>query len=204
MPSVRDDTFWKADLTEAATLMVEIIRELTPAVIVTYDEFGNYGHPDHVQAHRVAMYAAQLAAVPSYRRDLGEHWEIAKIYWGAMSESRMRAGLRMLRDAVEPRLGGEELIRQFYTKWFAIDMAVRDLFPPDLGTQFTVFSQAMAWLFGELVDQRAELGAGIGSGAHRQLLRAAYERVEERLRHRLQDVDALHRGADLAGVGEGA
>ena len=62
----------------------------------------------------------------------------------------------MLRDAVDPRLGGEELIRQFYTKWFAIDMAVRDLFPPDLGTQFTVFSQAMAWLFGELVDQRAE------------------------------------------------
>ena len=38
------------------------------------------------------MYAAQLAAVPSYRPDLGEAWEIAKIYWGAMSESRMRAG----------------------------------------------------------------------------------------------------------------
>ena len=67
-----------------------------------------------------------------------------------------RDGLRMLRDAVDPRLGGEELIRQFYTKWFAIDMAVRDLFPPDLGTQFTVFSQALTWLFGELVDQRAE------------------------------------------------
>src|SRR5262245_43428736 len=35
-------------------------------------------------------------------------------------------------------------------------MAVRDLFPPDLGDQFRVFSQAMAWLFGELVEQRAE------------------------------------------------
>ena len=45
------------------------------------------------------MYAAQLAAVPSYRRDLGEDWDIAKIYWGAMSESRLRAGLRMLREA---------------------------------------------------------------------------------------------------------
>src|SRR5687768_7122798 len=99
MSTVRDDTFWKADLTEAATLMAEIIRELRPAVIVTYDEFGNYGHPDHVQAHRVAMYGAQLAAVPSYRRDLGEPWDIAKIYWGAMSEGRMRAGLRALRDA---------------------------------------------------------------------------------------------------------
>jgi len=67
-----------------------------------------------------------------------------------------RDGLRMLRDAVDPRLGGEELIRQFYTKWFAIDMAVRDLFPPDLGGQFKVFSQALTWLFGELVEQRAE------------------------------------------------
>ena len=37
--------------------------------------------------------------MPSYRKDLGEPWDIAKVYWGAMSESRMRAGLRALRDA---------------------------------------------------------------------------------------------------------
>jgi N-acetyl-1-D-myo-inositol-2-amino-2-deoxy-alpha-D-glucopyranoside deacetylase len=76
-----------------------VIREVRPQVLVTYDEFGGYGHPDHIQAHRVAMYAAQLAAVPSYRHDLGEPWEIAKIYWSAMSESRFREGLRRLRDA---------------------------------------------------------------------------------------------------------
>jgi N-acetyl-1-D-myo-inositol-2-amino-2-deoxy-alpha-D-glucopyranoside deacetylase len=68
-------------------------------VLVTYDQFGGYGHPDHIQAHRVAMYGAQLAAVPSFRRDLGEAWEISKIYWGAMSENRMRQGLRLLREA---------------------------------------------------------------------------------------------------------
>src|SRR3546814_5607875 len=66
--------------------------------MVTYDQFGGYGHPDHIQAHRVAMYAAQLAAVPSYRLDLGEPWDIAKIYWGAMSESRMRDSLRAIRE----------------------------------------------------------------------------------------------------------
>jgi N-acetyl-1-D-myo-inositol-2-amino-2-deoxy-alpha-D-glucopyranoside deacetylase len=93
------NAFWNADLTEAATLLVEIIREVRPQVLTTYDEFGNYGHPDHIQAHRVAMYAAQLAAVPSYRRDLGEPWEIAKIYWQAMSESRWRRSLRAIRDA---------------------------------------------------------------------------------------------------------
>jgi N-acetyl-1-D-myo-inositol-2-amino-2-deoxy-alpha-D-glucopyranoside deacetylase len=96
---VHANAFWHADLTQAADLLVEIIREVRPQVLVTYDQFGGYGHPDHIQAHRVAMYAAQLAAVPSYRLDLGEPWDIAKIYWGAMSESRMRAGLRALRDS---------------------------------------------------------------------------------------------------------
>ena len=96
---VHENAFWHADLTEAASHLVEVIREVRPQVLVTYDEFGGYGHPDHIQAHRVAMYAAQLAAVESYRRDLGEPWEITKIYWTAMSESRLRAGLRHLRDA---------------------------------------------------------------------------------------------------------
>ncbi|MCY7394773.1 MAG: N-acetyl-1-D-myo-inositol-2-amino-2-deoxy-alpha-D-glucopyranoside deacetylase [Nocardioides sp.] len=96
---VHDNAFVKADLTRAADLLVEVIRDVRPQVLVTYDQFGGYGHPDHIQAHRAAMYAAQLAVVPSYRPDLGPSWEVAKIYWGAMSESRMRAGLRSLRDA---------------------------------------------------------------------------------------------------------
>jgi N-acetyl-1-D-myo-inositol-2-amino-2-deoxy-alpha-D-glucopyranoside deacetylase len=45
------------------------------------------------------MYASTLAPVPSYRPELGAAWEISKIYWGAMSESRMRDGLRALREA---------------------------------------------------------------------------------------------------------
>lgn len=94
---VRENAFWNADLTEAADHLVSVIREVRPQVLVTYDEFGGYGHPDHVQAHRVAMYAAQLAAVESYRRDLGEPHEIAKIYWTTMSESKMRDGMRALR-----------------------------------------------------------------------------------------------------------
>jgi len=96
---LHDNAFWNADLTEAATDLVAVIREIRPQVMITYDQFGGYGHPDHIQAHRVATYGAALAAVPSYRHDLGEPWEIAKVYWGAMSESRMREGLRRLRAA---------------------------------------------------------------------------------------------------------
>jgi N-acetyl-1-D-myo-inositol-2-amino-2-deoxy-alpha-D-glucopyranoside deacetylase len=94
-----ENAFWHADLTTAADHLVEVIREVRPQVLVTYDQFGGYGHPDHIQAHRVAMYAATLAGVPSYRLDLGESWEIAKVYWAAMSESRMRDSLRQMREA---------------------------------------------------------------------------------------------------------
>ena len=93
-----DAGVWRFNV-ESADELVKIIREVRPQVLVTYDQFGGYGHPDHIQAHRVAMYAAQLAAVPSYRLDLGEPHDIAKIYWTAMSESRMRESLRLLRES---------------------------------------------------------------------------------------------------------
>jgi NAD(P)H-flavin reductase/hemoglobin-like flavoprotein len=67
-----------------------------------------------------------------------------------------RDAMRTLRDAVDPALGSDELIRRFYTRWFAIDMSVRDLFPPDMTAQRGAFAQAVTWLFGELIDQRAQ------------------------------------------------
>jgi N-acetyl-1-D-myo-inositol-2-amino-2-deoxy-alpha-D-glucopyranoside deacetylase len=96
---IHENAFWAADLTAAADDLVAVIREVRPQVLVTYDQFGGYGHPDHIQAHRVATYGASLAAVPTYRPDLGEAHDIAKIYWGSMSASRMREGLRRLRAA---------------------------------------------------------------------------------------------------------
>lgn len=98
-PQTREDSFWQADLLAAANDLVPVIREVRPQVLVTYDDFGNYGHPDHVKAHRVATYAAALAAAPSYREDLGEAWDISKIYWLAMAESAMRESLRRLRES---------------------------------------------------------------------------------------------------------
>ena len=94
---VRDDTLWRADLRDAATDLVGVIREVRPQVLVTYDDFGGYGHPDHVMAHRIATYGASLAAVRSFRPDLGAAWDVPKIYWGCMAESMMREGLRRLR-----------------------------------------------------------------------------------------------------------
>lgn len=97
-PNGREDNFWNADLLVAAGYLVEIIREVRPQVLVTYDDFGGYGHPDHIQAHRVAMYAMQLAAIASFKPELGEAWEIAKVYWTAFPRSVMRAGIEKLRE----------------------------------------------------------------------------------------------------------
>jgi N-acetyl-1-D-myo-inositol-2-amino-2-deoxy-alpha-D-glucopyranoside deacetylase len=49
--------FWRAEVDEAAAELLAVIAEVRPQVIVTYDERGYYGHPDHIQAHRVAWRA---------------------------------------------------------------------------------------------------------------------------------------------------
>jgi N-acetyl-1-D-myo-inositol-2-amino-2-deoxy-alpha-D-glucopyranoside deacetylase len=58
--------FAGADLEEAAGLVAEVVTELRPTVVVTYDEHGGYGHPDHIQAHRVTCTA--VAGLPARER----------------------------------------------------------------------------------------------------------------------------------------
>jgi N-acetyl-1-D-myo-inositol-2-amino-2-deoxy-alpha-D-glucopyranoside deacetylase len=89
--------FWKADLDEAAGHLVEIMRETRPQVVVAYDPNGFYGHPDHIQAHRVAMRASELAAA--------EGFGPAKIYWGAMPLSVLKAGFEAFADSTENPFG---------------------------------------------------------------------------------------------------
>lgn len=88
--------FWNADLDEAVAHAVAVVRDVRPQVVLTYDEFGGYGHPDHIQAHRVAMAAAEAAADATYRADLGEPWEVAKVYWSAMPRSVVRESIEAM------------------------------------------------------------------------------------------------------------
>jgi N-acetyl-1-D-myo-inositol-2-amino-2-deoxy-alpha-D-glucopyranoside deacetylase len=93
----RPDCFWQADLDEAAAHLVTVIREVRPQVLVTYDEQGGYGHPDHIQAHRVALRAYELAADPAF--GTGVPWQIDKVYYVAVPDSFLRDGIRRLREA---------------------------------------------------------------------------------------------------------
>ncbi|TDD10311.1 N-acetyl-1-D-myo-inositol-2-amino-2-deoxy-alpha-D-glucopyranoside deacetylase [Nonomuraea diastatica] len=89
--------FWQADLDEAAGELVKVIREVRPQVLVTYDENGFYGHPDHIQAHRVSRRAFELAADPGFGS--GEPWRIAKFYHTAVARSALRRTSEALRAA---------------------------------------------------------------------------------------------------------
>jgi N-acetyl-1-D-myo-inositol-2-amino-2-deoxy-alpha-D-glucopyranoside deacetylase len=94
-------SFWRADVDEAAADLVQVIREVRPQVLVTYDPNGGYGHPDHIQAHRVAMRAADLAAEPGFRPELGAPWTITKIYWNRVPRSVAEEGFARLKDVLD-------------------------------------------------------------------------------------------------------
>ncbi|MEV6837677.1 N-acetyl-1-D-myo-inositol-2-amino-2-deoxy-alpha-D-glucopyranoside deacetylase [Streptomyces sp. NPDC051133] len=82
--------FWQADVDEAAGHLAEVILQVRPQVLVTYDDQGGYGHPDHIQAHRVAMRAVDLAAERGHR--------IAKVYWNRVPRSVADAAFARLQD----------------------------------------------------------------------------------------------------------
>lgn len=98
------DAFWSADFIEAAKRLVRLIRKYQPEVMVIYDPFGGYGHPDHINVHRVGI-AAFFGA-----RDLGwfplegedEYWAPSKLYWTAWGRERTRKLMKYWNDPADP------------------------------------------------------------------------------------------------------
>ena len=87
-PNDWDGAFWRADVDEAAGVLLEVIKDVQPQVLVTYDSNGFYGHPDHIQAHRVAWRAFELA-----------DGLVHKFYATAVPKSVLAAGMKMMREA---------------------------------------------------------------------------------------------------------
>ncbi|RDH77845.1 N-acetyl-1-D-myo-inositol-2-amino-2-deoxy-alpha-D-glucopyranoside deacetylase [Mycolicibacterium moriokaense] len=87
--------FADADMREATAQLVAVIRQLRPHVVVTYDPDGGYGHPDHIQAHRVTTEAVAASAGDDLP---GTPWRVPKFYWTVMATSAMGAGLESLED----------------------------------------------------------------------------------------------------------
>jgi LmbE family N-acetylglucosaminyl deacetylase len=79
-------SFWTADIEEAAGRLKTILEEEAAEVLTIYDANGGYGHPDHIQVHRVGARAAELAATP-------------RVYEAVANAERVREGVARLREA---------------------------------------------------------------------------------------------------------
>jgi LmbE family N-acetylglucosaminyl deacetylase len=79
------ESFWQADVEEAANKLAAILREENADVLTCYDDNGGYGHPDHIQVHRVGMRAGELAGTP-------------RIYQNTMNRDHMRRGMAAMAE----------------------------------------------------------------------------------------------------------
>lgn len=78
--------FCAAPFDEPVGALVSHIRRLQPEVLVTYDAFGIYGHPDHIHAHRVAAAAADAAGSARLFPSAGEAWQVKSIYFVTIAQ----------------------------------------------------------------------------------------------------------------------
>lgn len=103
LPELPVGSFATLDPIEAAAPLVAAIRSFRPHVLTTYDENGGYPHPDHIQCHRVSLAALRLAGDPQYRPDLGEPWQVLKVYYQFGFHRGKYAALNdaMISDGVE-------------------------------------------------------------------------------------------------------
>jgi LmbE family N-acetylglucosaminyl deacetylase len=80
-------SFWTTPIEEPARRLGALIEAYRPQVVVTYDANGFYGHPDHIQAHRVTMQAVEATRIPE------------KVYFTAVPRSALATFAETLRDA---------------------------------------------------------------------------------------------------------
>ncbi|MDH3194342.1 MAG: PIG-L family deacetylase [Acidimicrobiia bacterium] len=115
-PNADERCFWQADFMEATGRLIKLIRKYQPEVMVIYDPFGGYGHPDHIQVHRIGL-SAYWGASDLGRFPLGdgeELWRPSKLYWSAwprtrvqgFAKARLEAGLINEEEYEQQRHGG--------------------------------------------------------------------------------------------------
>jgi LmbE family N-acetylglucosaminyl deacetylase len=80
------DAFWNTPVDDAAKRLAALMEKYEPQVVVTYDENGFYGHPDHIQANRITLAAAAMTGIPK------------KVYYTAVSKKAIGEMMRRFRD----------------------------------------------------------------------------------------------------------
>ena len=98
-PARHRQRFADADMDEAVGALVAVLRDFRPHVVVTYDPNGGYGHPDHIQAHRVTTAAVAASAGDGHP---GEPWQVPKFYWTVMDGESMAEALESINEVELP------------------------------------------------------------------------------------------------------
>ncbi len=92
-------SFYRSDFGEATRRLVEIVRQERPQVLVSYNEDGGYGHPDHVLAHRITVAAFDQAGDPKRFPELDlAPWQPSKLYYTAWSRARMQRAVQLFAE----------------------------------------------------------------------------------------------------------
>jgi LmbE family N-acetylglucosaminyl deacetylase len=97
-PNANPACFHQADKEEAAARLVALVRQYRPQVLVTYDENGAYGHPDHIAANVITHLAFDRAGDAAYRPDLGEPFQPSKLYYTAWNEEGWKQAQEMYKE----------------------------------------------------------------------------------------------------------
>jgi LmbE family N-acetylglucosaminyl deacetylase len=92
-------SFLQSSFDEALERVVQVVRQERPQVMVTYDERGGYGHPDHIRAHQVAAAAFEAAGNGLRFPSAGAPFSPEKLYYAVIPRSAMRAFGERLRAA---------------------------------------------------------------------------------------------------------
>lgn len=99
-------SFHQANFDEAVERVVQVMRAEQPQVVLTYDERGGYGHPDHIRAHQVAVAAFEACGDSGRFPSAGPVWAPSKLYYSVFSRSAMLRFVERLREAgIEPPFG---------------------------------------------------------------------------------------------------
>lgn len=99
--------FYRVQDEEALERMVKLIRQFRPTVMVTFDETGGYGHPDHLTVYRLATLAFDAAANPDLYTEAGPAWTTRRLYYSSFPRSAITRMSDWLKEQGIPNPFGE-------------------------------------------------------------------------------------------------
>ncbi len=98
---------WQAPREQVARRIIEVIREIRPQVVITFNRYGGYGHPDHIATQRATLDAFTLADDPGYVTEGQQPYQPQKLYYTSFPKQlfRLYVALARLRGQDPRHLG---------------------------------------------------------------------------------------------------